>query len=97
MLSAAYDHRVPQLPVYRISSVRRSLADDQRTRVRRYLISMVVRTGCFIAAVFVDGTLRWVLLAGSAVLPWIAVVLANGSSENSQTGAHYLTERRELL
>lgn len=96
MLGAAYDLRVPQSPVYRISSVRRSLADDQRTRVRRYLISMAVRTGCFIGAVFVDGPLRWVLLVGSVFLPWVAVVLANGSRENSQAGAQYLSEPREL-
>lgn len=96
MLKAAYDHHMARLPVYRISSVRRSLADDQQTRLRRYLISMAVRTGCFLGAVFVEGPLRWVLLAGSIFLPWVAVVLANGSRENSQGGASYLPDVREL-
>ncbi len=37
---------------------------------------------CFVAALLTDGPIRWVLLVGSLVLPWIAVVLANAGREN---------------
>ena len=38
---------------------------------------MAIRTACFIGAVLVDGWLRWVLVAGAFILPYIAVVMAN--------------------
>lgn len=39
---------------------------------------MAVRTLCFVGAVLVGpGWLRWVLVAGAFVLPYIAVVMAN--------------------
>lgn len=50
---------------------------------------MAVRTSCFALAIFTEGALRWGLLAGSLILPWVAVVLANASRENSQQGADY--------
>lgn len=43
---------------------------------------MSIRMVCFGAALVTDGVLRWVLLAGSLVLPWVAVVLANAGREN---------------
>ncbi len=62
----------------RITTARRSAADDMRTRQRRYAISMAIRTVCFVAAVAVGpGVLRWVLVAGAVFLPLFAVVLAN--------------------
>ena len=41
------------------------------------LITMAIRTACFVLMVVVDGWLRWVFLAGAAFLPYVAVVLAN--------------------
>jgi hypothetical protein len=67
-----------QEPIYRITSARPGVRDDVDSRTRRYLISMSIRTACFIGAVLVgDGWLRWVLIAGALVLPYISVVLAN--------------------
>jgi fatty acid desaturase len=62
----------------RITTARRSAADDMRTRQRRYAVSMAIRTVCFVAAVAVGpGVLRWVLVAAAVFLPLFAVVLAN--------------------
>ena len=52
-------------------------------RMKKYLISMIIRTGCFIGAIFTESHLRWVLIAGSVILPYIAVVIANASQEQS--------------
>jgi hypothetical protein len=42
---------------------------------------MAVRTACFIGAVLVGpGPLRWVLVLGAFILPYIAVVMANAAS-----------------
>ena len=39
---------------------------------------MSIRTLCFVGAVLVgDNWVRWVLVAGAFVLPYIAVVMAN--------------------
>jgi hypothetical protein len=45
--------------------------------MKRYLITMGIRTGCFIAAWLVEGPMRWAFFIGAAALPYIAVVLAN--------------------
>ncbi|HPB72948.1 MAG TPA: DUF3099 domain-containing protein [Phycicoccus sp.] len=51
--------------------------DDQDARIKRYLITMAIRTICFFLLVVVDSWWRWLFLAGAAFLPYFAVVLAN--------------------
>ena len=60
-----------------ITSARVARSADIRGRELRYVFSMLIRTVCFIGAVFADGIFRWVLVAGALFLPYIAVVLAN--------------------
>jgi DUF3099 family protein len=68
--------------VYQITGARRGVRDDVDSRTRRYLISMGVRTACFIGAVVVGaGWLRWVLIVGAVILPYLSVVFANGGRE----------------
>ena len=47
---------------------------------------MGIRTGCVIAAIIVPGWPKWVFLAGAVVLPYLAVVIANGGRENDEAG-----------
>ena len=62
----------------RITTAGASREADIARRQRRYVFSMGVRTACFVAAVLVGpGWLRWVLVAGAVVLPYVAVVMAN--------------------
>ncbi|PVG83841.1 DUF3099 domain-containing protein [Nocardioides gansuensis] len=62
----------------RITTAGTSRADDIAARQKRYIISMAIRTACFIGAVAVGpGWLRWVLVAAALLLPYVAVVLAN--------------------
>ena len=64
-----------------ITTAPTSHGDDIDRRRRRYVISMAIRTACFIAAVLVgDGWLRWVLVAAAFILPYVAVVMANTAS-----------------
>lgn len=54
----------------------------QQRNVGTYLISMGIRTACFVGMIFVPGPMRWVLAAAAVVLPYIAVVLANAGRES---------------
>lgn len=64
----------------RITSAPTSAAQERRQRESRYLFSMALRLACFVGAVAVGpGWLRWVLVAGAVVLPWIAVIAANAA------------------
>ncbi|GAA4365412.1 DUF3099 domain-containing protein [Paeniglutamicibacter cryotolerans] len=72
--------------VHRITDADESRSADMHSRMVKYTISMSVRLACFIAAFIFDGWLRWALFAGAAVLPYIAVVLANGGADHSKRG-----------
>jgi hypothetical protein len=67
-----------------ITTARRTLKEDVDRRTSRYLLSMGIRTACLVLAVLVEGPLRWVFLAGAVVLPYVAVVMANGGREREE-------------
>jgi hypothetical protein len=68
----------------RITTASTSRREEIASRQRRYVWSMAVRTACFVAAIAVGpGWLRWVLVAGAVLLPYVAVVMANTSSTRS--------------
>ncbi|WP_431045089.1 DUF3099 domain-containing protein [Streptomyces sp. P1-3] len=72
--------------VFRITGARRGLADDVRSRQRRYVISMTIRTiSVVLAAVLwnVERHVAFVALALGLLLPYIAVVIANAGRENA--------------
>ncbi len=64
----------------RITTAPQTAGADIDRRRRRYVISMTIRTLCFIGAVLADGWLRWVLVVAAFVLPYVAVVMANSAS-----------------
>jgi hypothetical protein len=72
-------------PVYRITGTARSLAEDVASRQSRYLISMGIRTVCFLLAIVASGWLRWTLMVGALVLPYLSVVFANAGREPAET------------
>jgi hypothetical protein len=65
----------------RITTAPESPSREMAHRQKRYMISMGIRTLCFVAAILVgSGWLRWVLVAAAFVLPYVAVVMANSAS-----------------
>lgn len=74
--------RRAETPTYQITGARRSVREDVDYRTRRYLVSMGVRTVCFVLAVATDGWVRWALIAAAIVLPYLSVVFANGGRES---------------
>jgi len=72
--------------IYRITGARSSLTEDVRGRQRRYVISMLVRTVCVILTVVlwqVSRPLAIITLVLGALLPYVAVVIANAGRENA--------------
>ncbi|KJE23555.1 Protein of unknown function (DUF3099) [Frankia torreyi] len=62
-----------------ITSAGRSRQSDIHRRERRYLASMLFRVICFVLAVVAfQGWLRFIAVAIAVILPWVAVVVANG-------------------
>lgn len=60
-----------------------SHSEDMSRRQKRYLITMLIRTGCFVGLVLTPGYWRWSFLIGAAVLPPIAVLLGNAADRRS--------------
>jgi hypothetical protein len=77
-----------------VTGARRGASDDLAQRQRRYLISMSIRTVCFVLAVVTHGPIRWILVAAAVVLPYIAVVMANavGSGTGEAPTAYVPTQ-----
>ncbi|KAF0648010.1 MULTISPECIES: DUF3099 domain-containing protein [Streptomyces] len=72
--------------VFTITGARQGLADDVRGRQRRYVISMSVRTLSVIAAAALWNVERHVAIVAlvlGAVLPYVAVVIANAGRETT--------------
>lgn len=70
--------------VFRITGARTGLAEDVRGRQRRYIISMSVRTASVILAATlwnVERHVAFVALVLGALLPYVAVVIANAGRE----------------
>ncbi len=74
----------------RITTAQRSHADDVAGRQKRYLISMGIRTACFLLAVVSIGHwFMWIFLAASFLLPTIAVIIANANAPTDPGGPDY--------
>jgi hypothetical protein len=83
--------------VYDITSAQKSLSSDQPARQRRYFISMMARTACFIFAVILPSPYRWIALSGAVFLPYIAVVVANAGRETIVPGSAILKKKPRSL
>jgi hypothetical protein len=70
---------------YLVTEARPGMSADIASRQRRYLVMMGIRTLCFIAAVlmFVNhlGWLTAIPIVGAVVIPYFAVIFANGGRE----------------
>ena len=74
----------------RITTATRSRRDDIGIRQRRYLISMGIRTACFVLAIVSIGHwFMWVFIAASFLLPYVAVVLANAGVSPDAGGPEF--------
>jgi hypothetical protein len=75
--------------VHLVTQARRPLSEDIAYRQRRYLIMMGIRVACFAIAVvlFINhaGWLTAIPAVGAIVIPYFAVIFANGGREPDNT------------
>ena len=79
-----------------ITTAQSGLTLDQAVRQRRYFISMMIRTACFILTVLLPSPYRWIALAGALTLPYIAVIAANAGRETIKKDAIFTPKRKGL-
>lgn len=82
--------------VLSITEAQPGLSDDLPARQRKYFISMMIRTACFLLAVFTPSPWRWFFLVGALTLPYISVIVANAGRETVRGEAKLLRGRREI-
>jgi len=83
--------------VFDITSAPKALSADQASRQKRYFISMMIRTACFILTVILPSPYRWVALLGAVALPYFAVVIANAGRETFVRGVNVQDENPRSL
>ena len=71
------EHRSSEAPAAVITDARTAASAEMSSRIKRYSITMAFRTACFLAMIWVEGPLRWVLFACAVFLPYMAVLAAN--------------------
>ena len=79
--------------VFDITSAQNAMTRDQAGRQKRYFISMMIRTGCFILTVLLPNPWRWIALAGAVTLPYFAVVIANAGRETVSRGSDIVEDK----
>lgn len=67
--------------VHSITDAAAAHSDDMRDRMVKYALAMGIRLVCLILIFVVDGWFKIIAVAGAVFLPWIAVVIANGSDK----------------
>jgi hypothetical protein len=82
-------HLPRQRDVTLVTDAQRPMSEDIAFRERRYLVMMGIRVACFLAAILLfvahAGWLAAIPAVGAIVIPYFAVVFANGGREPSST------------
>jgi len=79
-----------------ITSAQSGLSIDQSARQRRYFISMMIRTACFVLTVILPSPYRWIALVGALTLPYIAVIAANAGRETIRKDTVFSPKQKRL-
>ncbi|WP_298591272.1 DUF3099 domain-containing protein [uncultured Kocuria sp.] len=76
--------------VHSITATAEPHTQDMGHRMKVYSIQMGLRIVCLIAFVVVDNIwVRGVAILGVAILPWMAVLLANSNDRSTRTSHYY--------
>ncbi|QCB97713.1 DUF3099 domain-containing protein [Arthrobacter sp. PAMC25564] len=67
--------------VHSITDAAAAHSDEMRQRMIKYAVAMGIRMVCLILVFVVDGWFKILPVIGAVFLPWIAVVIANGSDK----------------
>jgi hypothetical protein len=89
-------HKTHRRDVTLVTDAQRPMSEDIAFRERRYLLMMAIRVVCFIVAVVLFVAHQHWLAAipaiGAIVIPYFAVVFANGGREPSKSSGFQIYE-----
>jgi len=91
----SYSLTVEKKPIS-ITSAQVGQSNEMPGRMKKYALSMGIRTLCFIGAVITPSPYRWSLVVGAVVLPYFAVVVANAGRETVPTDFEKIESRKPL-
>ncbi len=82
-------HRTRQQDVTLVTDAQRPMSEDIAYRERRYLVMMGIRVLCFVIAIVLflahAGWVAAIPAVGAIIIPYFAVVFANGGREPSNS------------
>jgi hypothetical protein len=67
--------------VHSITDAAAAHSDEMRERMIKYAVAMGIRMVCLVLIFVVDGWFKLIPVLGAVFLPWVAVVIANGSDK----------------
>jgi hypothetical protein len=67
--------------VHSITDAAAAHSEEMRQRMIKYAVAMGIRMVCLILIFVVDGWFKVLPVLGAVFLPWVAVVIANGSDK----------------
>lgn len=80
-LRRKYRHAAPASDVPSITNASAPHSEEMHQRMVKYAVAMGIRMVC-LAAIFVfDGWFKLIPVIGAVILPWVAVVIANGGAD----------------
>lgn len=78
---APHDDYAASSDVHKITDARMAHSDDMHARMVKYATAMGIRMVCLVLIFIVPGWFKLIAVAGAVLLPWVAVVIANGGSD----------------
>ena len=76
-----YRHATVEPDVLSITAAPEAHSDEMRTRMIKYATAMGIRMVCLVLIFVFPGWFKLVPIIGAVLLPWVAVVIANGGSD----------------
>lgn len=71
----------PEFEVHTITNAAEAHSEEMRQRMRKYALTMGIRMVCLVLIFVVDGWFKIIPVVGAVVLPWVAVMIANGGAD----------------
>lgn len=76
-----YRQRASAVEVPTITNATPAHSDEMRQRMIKYAVTMGIRMVCLGAIFLFDGWYMLIPIAGAVLLPWVAVIIANGAAD----------------
>lgn len=85
--------------VHSITNAESPHSENVNQRFRSYAFKMFLRIVCIVAALFTHGWIMWACIIAAGILPWVAVVLANGNTRarNEDFSAYLTLDQQRAL